>query len=92
MLGEQWNPQNTKVGLSVAKHLPCKMSPKTKLNKFSYRLGENERTIGSGLSVSLNAITSYWHKKGPIFTFTFFTLYDNITVTYYAKVLSSFIH
>lgn len=66
MLGEQWNPQNTKVDLSVAKHLPCKMLQKTKLKKFSYRLGENERTIGSGLSVSLNAITSYWHKKGPL--------------------------
>lgn len=92
MLGEQWNPQNTKVGLSVAKHLPCKMLPKTKLNKFSYRLGENERTIGSGLSVSLNAIIYKLLTQKRAFTFTFFTLYDNITVTYYAKVLPSFIH
>ena len=87
MLGEQWNPQNTKVGLSVAKHLPCKMLPKTKLNKFSYRLGENEHTIGSGLSVSLNTIVYYkLLTQKRAFTFTFFTVYDNITVTYYAKV------
>ena len=86
MLGEQWNPQNTKVGLSVAKHLPCKMLPKTKLNKFSYRLGENERTDRLGF------ISEFKLTQKRAFTFTFFTLYNNITVTYYAKVLSSFIH
>lgn len=91
MLGEQWNPQNTKVGLSVAKHLPCKMLPKTKLNKFSYRLGENERTDRLGFISEFKRYYKLLTQKRA-FTFTFFTLYDNITVTYYAKVLPSFIH